>query len=322
MTLEANNINKKPHETVLLGEAVDGLAIKADGLYIDCTFGRGGHSRKILDSLNDDGRLMVFDQDPIAFKQAKELQERDSRVVAQHTNFSAVLEKVTEQGWLNQVDGVLMDLGVSSPQLDEADRGFSFLRDGPLDMRMNNSSGQTAAEWVNTAPQEEIADVLWHYGDERLSRKIAAAIVMDREKKPFTTTLQLAGLLERIMPSSKKSKGKKEKHPATRTFQAIRIFINDELGVLKRALDVMKEVLAPSGRLVVISFHSLEDRLVKQFIRGVQNHDIPRGLPVPQTRPDFKSMGKPVKASEEELAVNVRSRSAVMRVAERVGGAV
>lgn len=325
MTLKAITTSKKPHETVLLHEAVDGLSIKENGKYIDCTFGRGGHSELILSSLNEDGRLMVFDQDLVAFELAKQWQLSDSRVIAQHSNFSSLLERVEQQGWLNQVDGVLMDLGVSSPQIDEAERGFSFLRDGPLDMRMNNSSGQTAADWINNAPQDEIADVLWHYGEERLSRKIAAAIVMDRAKKPFVTTLQLAGLLERIMPSNNKtkgSKGKKAKHPATRTFQAIRIYINDELGVLKQSLDVMKDVLAAGGRLSVISFHSLEDRLVKQLIRGMHNYDLPRGLPVQQERSLFKAVGKPIKASERELASNVRSRSAILRIAERVADKV
>lgn len=304
------------HQTVLLKEAVNSLAIKPEGKYIDCTFGRGGHSQLILSQLNNQGQLMIFDQDPIAFEQAKQWQLKDSRVIAQHCNFEQMLNKVESNHWLHQVDGILMDLGVSSPQLDEAQRGFSFLRDGPLDMRMNNTTGQTAADWLNHAAQDEIADVLWHYGDERFSRKIAAAIVMDRAKQPFTQTLQLAQMIERVLS---KQKPKDNKHPATRTFQAIRIFINDELGVLKRTLDVMTKVLAQGGRLVIISFHSLEDRLVKQFLNGSFNQNIPRGLPVLKQKSMFKTLGKPIKASTEEVQLNPRARSAIMRVAEFLG---
>ncbi|MDY7025393.1 MAG: 16S rRNA (cytosine(1402)-N(4))-methyltransferase RsmH [Pseudomonadota bacterium] len=298
------------HVSVLLEESVDALAIEPNGTYMDCTFGRGGHSRKILAALGEQGRLIGFDQDPEAIRVGEALAHEDSRFSIVHSNFSDVESVISSMGLLGKVDGVLMDLGVSSPQLDQANRGFSFQQDGPLDMRMNTAQAQTAEQWLNHASESELADVFWRYGEERFSRKLAAAIVMDREKQPFTRTKQLADMIARVLPNSKE-----KKHPATRAFQAIRIQVNAELESLVVALEAMPKVLAHGGRLSVISFHSLEDRLVKQFYKPKQDPRL-RGLPVQGEKVEMKAVGKPLKASAQEVDANPRSRSAVLRVFE------
>lgn len=305
------------HFSVLLDESIQGLAINPDGFYIDGTFGRGGHSQEVLKRLSDKGRLMVFDKD----QQAKEYFEqhfaKDARVTFQQTSFANMLEVLKQQGLAEKVDGVLLDLGVSSPQLDQAERGFSFLRDGPLDMRMGQLQTQTAATWLAEAKQHEIKNVLRIFGEERFAPLIATKIVERRDKKPFTHTLDLAEFIRAVIPSSQHG----NKHPATRSFQAIRIHINQELDDLKRLLDDAMEILAPKGRLVVISFHSLEDRLVKQFFRKQDKGPvIPRNIPITEfdREPHLKIVGKAIKADASELEQNVRSRSAVMRIAEKV----
>jgi 16S rRNA (cytosine1402-N4)-methyltransferase len=304
------------HQSVLLQEAVDALVTDRDGFYIDGTFGRGGHSRLILDRLSEHGKLLVVDKDVEAIEAASSLQEQDERVIVAHRSFADIAEITGMHGAIGQVAGVLLDLGVSSPQLDAAERGFSFSRSGPLDMRMDTSKGMTAGEWVNETGEVELARVFFEYGEERFSRRIARAIVKERAVSPFTDTLQLAEIVKLAHPA-----WEKHKHPATRVFQAIRIFINDELKDLEKALGGIAEVLGIGGRMVVISFHSLEDRLVKQFItKQVKGDDFPPGLPVTQSQlnPTMKRVGKPVKAGEKELAGNLRARSAVLRVAEKI----
>ena len=300
------------HVPVMLGEAVEGLAVRADGRYLDGTFGRGGHARAVLLRLGTDGRLLLMDRDPAAIDVARAEFADDPRVVIRHANFSSLAEWAETTAGL---DGVLFDLGVSSPQLDEAARGFSFTADAPLDMRMDTTQGQSAAEFLAQASEHEIADVLWKFGEERHSRRIARAIVADRDTTPFTRTGQLAALIERIV-------GRREpgKHPATRSFQALRIGINGELDALRQGLDAALERLRPGGRLSVISFHSLEDRVVKLFIRDhsgrVQNSR--RGPPVPAVPARLAAIGKAQFPSDAELAANPRSRSAVLRVAEKL----
>ena len=287
-----------------------------DGFYIDGTFGRGGHSRLILDRLSKHGKLLVVDKDIEAIEAAGSLQEQDERVIVAHSSFADIAETTSMHGVIGQVAGVLLDLGVSSPQLDDAERGFSFSKSGPLDMRMDTSKGMTAADWVNKAGEVELANVFFEYGEEKFSRRIARAIVRERAVAPFTDTLQLAEIVKLAHPA-----WEKHKHPATRVFQAIRIFINDELKDLEKALTGIAEVLGKGGRMVVISFHSLEDRMVKQFItKQVKGDDFPPGLPVTQSQlnPTMKRVGKPVKAGEDELVGNLRARSAVLRVAEKI----
>lgn len=304
------------HQSVLLNEAVDALVTRADGLYVDGTFGRGGHSRAILDRLSPEGRLLVVDKDPEAIAVARVLQAADTRVEIHHGSFADLTQVVAAKFGAAQVHGVLLDLGVSSPQLDDAARGFSFLKDGPLDMRMNTSQGQSAAEWLQTAPEEEIADVMFQYGEERFSRRMARAIVKARAEAPLTSTLQLAEIITEANPA-----WEKHKHPATRAFQGIRIFINSELQDLQRALELMLELLVAGGRMVIISFHSLEDRIVKQFMqRFVRGDDFPRGVPVrqDQLKPRLRLVGKALKGAATEVGENIRARSAVMRVAEKL----
>ena len=304
------------HETVLLNEAVSALNIQPEGVYVDGTFGRGGHSAEILKQLNHKGRLLVIDQDPEAIETAQQLYKGDERVKIWRGSFRNIPQALLDVELPERIDGVLLDLGVSSPQLDDANRGFSFTKDGALDMRMNPDIGESAAEWLLHAKAKEIADVLWQYGEERLSRRIASAIVMDRVESPFQTTLQLAEMIARVIP-----KKEKHKHPATRSFQAIRIHVNQELAALKECLDSASEYLNITARLVVISFHSLEDRMVKRYMRDQSRPPkLPRGLPVlpdDTTKPLLRLIGKMVKASEAEVSRNPRSRSAVMRVAER-----
>jgi 16S rRNA (cytosine1402-N4)-methyltransferase len=300
------------HIPVMLGEAVEGLAVQTGGRYLDGTFGRGGHARAVLSRLGPDGRLLLMDRDPQAIATAQAEFAGDPRVSIRHANFSTMAEWDETAGGL---DGILLDLGVSSPQLDEAARGFSFMADAPLDMRMDTTQGESAADFLAHASEKEIADVLWIYGEERFSRKIARAIVEDRTENPITRTGQLAGLIERVV-------GRREpgKHPATRSFQALRIRVNGELDALERGLNAALELLKVGGRLSIISFHSLEDRAVKLFIRDhsgrVQGSR--RGPPVAAAPARLAAVGKATFPSDEELSVNPRSRSAVLRVAEKL----
>ena len=307
------------HETVLLNEAVEALNIKKDGVYIDATFGRGGHSAEIIKQLGPKGRLLLIDKDPLAIAHAKGVYKDDERVVVWQGSFRDIPLALSEVG-LEETDGLLLDLGVSSPQLDDASRGFSFMRDGDLDMRMNPDVGESASEWLGRAAEDVIANVIYDYGDERFSRRIAHAIVEKRAETPISTTLQLADIITAAIPRKAQRK-EPGKHPATRSFQAIRIFINRELDDLHECLNSSLEFMATEGRLVVISFHSLEDRIVKRFLKSHSRApSIPRGLPVMDNQlfvPDYKLVGKPIKPSKGEIAVNVRSRSAIMRVAER-----
>lgn len=306
------------HLSVLYEESLQGLNIRPDGYYIDCTFGRGGHSKGVLDLLGETGRLLAFDRDLAAVNSvyADEMR-KDKRFALHHGCFSELEAVVTQQGWHGKVDGVLMDLGVSSPQLDDSQRGFSFLRDGPLDMRMDDSQGMSAAEWLAQVEEKVLVKVLFEYGEERFARRIAKAIVEQRDEKPFCTTLDLAKLIENTIP-----KKEKHKHPATRSFQAIRIEINNELGEIKQGLQQAINLLKPGGRLVVISFHSLEDRIVKRFIRSESGRKFnPGRLPIKEADIEqgiLKGVGKAIKADKQELQKNPRARSAVMRVAERV----
>ncbi|GHD52198.1 16S rRNA (cytosine1402-N4)-methyltransferase [Marinobacter persicus] len=302
------------HRSVLLDQAVDYLVTDGSGRYVDATFGRGGHSRLILGRLSADGALLGIDKDPQAITVAKELAVADSRFCWYHGSFAELDQALVAQGW-PQANGVLMDLGVSSPQLDDASRGFSFMRDGPLDMRMNPEQSPSAAEWLAGAEEHDIANVIFRYGEERFSRRIARLIVERRQEAPLETTRQLAALVAEAVP-----KKEKHKHPATRTFQAIRIFINRELEDLETGLREAVDRLAPGGRLVVISFHSLEDRLVKRFMRDLaRGPKIPKGVPVTadQEQSGYRLVGKAFKASGQEIEDNVRARSAVMRVLER-----
>lgn len=298
------------HEPVLLEPVLTGLALKPDGFYVDGTYGRGGHSRSLLSRLGPEGRLLVIDQDPEAIANANQLAQQDGRLIVRQGSFQNIDQWVSELG--ARPDGVLLDLGVSSPQLDDAERGFSFLRDGPLDMRMDITQGITAAQWLAEVDEKTLADVLWRYGEEKLSRRIARAIVEKRKHTPLVTTKALADLISQCYPQRPHPK-----HPATRSFQAIRIHINEELGVLSAVLQALSACLAVDGRLAVISFHSLEDRIVKQFIRDFGRQALPEGLPVPGDGIPalFKSVGKKIKAQGQELADNPRSRSAVLRVA-------
>jgi 16S rRNA (cytosine1402-N4)-methyltransferase len=301
------------HIPVMLGEAVEGLAVREGGRYLDGTFGRGGHARAVLSRLGPDGRLLLMDRDPQAIATAQAEFAADPRVSIRHANFSSMAEWDETAGGL---DGILLDLGVSSPQLDEAARGFSFMADAPLDMRMDTTQGESAADFLAHASDREIADVLWVFGEERFSRKIARAIVEDRAVTPITRTGQLAALIERVV-------GRREpgKHPATRSFQALRIHVNGELDALATGLDAALSLLKVGGRLSVISFHSLEDRAVKLFIRDhsgrVQGSR--RGPPVAAAPARLAAVGKAQFPSDAELAVNPRSRSAVLRVAEKLG---
>lgn len=304
------------HETVLLREAVDALAIRPDGFYVDGTYGRGGHSAEILSRLGENGRLLAFDKDPQAVASARVRFAGDARFDIVHDSFAALSEVLNQRASAGCVDGILLDLGVSSPQLDEAGRGFSFMREGPLDMRMNTSAGISAAEWLARAEASEIIRVLRDYGEEKFAPRMARAIVEARALQPITTTKQLADIVAAANP-----RWEKHKHPATRAFQAIRIFINNELGDLEKLLDQVLQQLVVGGRLVVISFHSLEDRMVKQFIRHHERGgDIPRGVPLmeSQIKRRLHEVNKPVRVDDDERDANVRARSAIMRVAEKL----
>lgn len=304
------------HYSVLLQEAVEALDVRPDGIYVDGTFGRGGHSRLILERLTGSGRLLAMDRDPEAVAHAREHFGADARFSIEAAPFSQMQQMLERLGLMGQVNGVLLDLGVSSPQLDQAERGFSFMREGPLDMRMDTRAGETAAQWLARAEENEIAQVLWRLGEERFSRRIARAIVERRAERPLQTTRELAELVAAAVPRKER-----HKHPATRTFQALRIHLNRELEELASVLEQAVDALAPGGRLVVISFHSLEDRIVKQFMRReAKGVELPPDIPVRGEAEGrrLRLAGKPVKAGTQELAENVRSRSAVMRVAERL----
>ena len=321
MDLQAK-FSSQSHFTVLLKEAVDGLAIIPDGIYIDGTFGRGGHSRFILSKLGQNGRLIGIDRDPRAIAEAQRIQDR--RFQIEHNTFSSIYQICEKENLIGKINGILLDLGVSSPQLDEAERGFSFMKDGPLDMRMDTTQGQSASEWLQNVSVEDLAWVLKTFGEERFAKRIAQAIVSFNQQArqnntpPLTRTLQLAQLIADAVPFKDK-----HKHPATRSFQAIRIYINAELDELEKVLQDALAVLAPEGRLSIISFHSLEDRMVKHFMRKqAKGIDIPKGLPIRESEIDrqqqLKVVGKAVKPTEEEIAQNPRSRSAVLRIGEKL----
>jgi 16S rRNA (cytosine1402-N4)-methyltransferase len=303
-----------PHQTVLLEEAVEALHIRPDGIYVDATFGRGGHSRAILQRLGKEGKLVAFDRDPQAVAHAQAMV--DPRFAVVHAGFGGLKDVLLERG-IAHVDGVLFDLGVSSPQIDEAQRGFSFRFDGPLDMRMDTSRGQTAAQWLDSASELEIGGVIRRYGEDRFAKQIARAIVAARSGGPVDRTRQLAQIVAKAVPAREP-----RQDPATRTFQALRIHINKELEELEVALPRSVEMLADGARLVVISFHSLEDRIVKQFMRAEsQPVALPRRLPLraaemPRSR--MQLVGKAIRATDAEVQVNPRARSAIMRVAERL----
>jgi len=304
------------HNSVLLREAVDALITDPSGLYVDATFGRGGHSREILSRLSASGRLLAFDKDPVAVEIARQLADADSRMEIVHGSF-ALLESELKRRHL-RADGVLMDLGVSSPQLDIAERGFSFSRDGSLDMRMDTTRGITAAQWIAQASEGDMVRIFREYGEERYAGRIAKAIISARaEGRCPQSTGELAALISDAVPTREESK-----HPATRVFMAIRIFINEELEDLQKTLHSLEGAVKPQGRVVVISFHSLEDRMVKRYFKNLATRsDIPKNLPLTSDliKPKLKIIGKATKASDGEVQINVRSRSAVMRVAEFCG---
>ncbi len=304
------------HFPVMQGEVLSGLDIKPSGVYVDATFGRGGHSAAILQCLNDDGRLIAVDRDPDAIAVARQRFAQESRFSIEQVAFAGLSDVLERRGLMGGVDGLLMDLGVSSPQLDNAARGFSFRQDGPLDMRMDPTSGISASDWLCQAGEGEIAQVLREYGEERFARRIARAIVNARQQTPIETTQQLATIVAAANPAWEKGKD-----PATRSFQALRIIVNRELDQLQLCLDQVVDILAVGGRLAVISFHSLEDRMVKRFIRRQSQGDVvPRGMPITgaQQNITMRRIGPAQRPSQEEINENMRSRSAVLRVAEKL----
>ena len=316
MSLSKNNASTKEsnyHDSVLFNEVLKGLNIKSGGIYVDATLGRCGHTQGILNHLDSLGSVIGFDQDIDAIKYA-EINFSDPRLELIHSNFSNLNDELNKINLIGKVDGVLMDLGISSPQIDNADRGFSFNKDGALDMRMDQSKRITAAEWLKETSEKEIADTLYQYGEEKRSRIIASTIKEYQKNSEIKTTLELANLISTVV------KPGKNKHPATRSFQAIRIAINDELIMLSEALNQTIDALDKGGRLAVISFHSIEDRIVKQFIqKHSRPKQIPKGLPIMMndTQPCLlKDLGK-VKPSNEEIKINRRSRSAILRIAEK-----
>jgi len=304
-----------PHQPVLLRETIESLSIDPQGIYVDATFGRGGHSRQILSHLSPTARLIVIDKDPTAISHARETLAQDKRVTIFHASISELHAILEQERLIGKVNGILFDLGVSSPQLDEAHRGFSFMREGQLDMRMNTARGVDAATWLAEVSEEELTRVLFEYGEERFARRISRAVVEMRAEAPIVTTTQLRDLVAKAMPFKPK-----DKHPATRTFLAIRLVINGELEELQLALDQALEALKVGGRLSVISFHSLEDRIVKRFIqRHERGDELPRDLPVKHhtLQPRLKRVGRAVHPTEEETAANPRARSAILRIAEK-----
>jgi 16S rRNA (cytosine1402-N4)-methyltransferase len=302
------------HQPVLLDEAITSLRIRGNGIYLDATFGRGGHSRAIMAGLTEQGRLFTLDKDPQALQAGLEEWGGDPRFSMVQGSFAEMDRMVREWHIEESLDGVLLDLGVSSPQLDDPERGFSFMKEGPLDMRMDPTKGVSAAEWLAEAPEREMSRVFWEFGEERHARRIARSIVKARQQQRLETTTQLAGLIETTTGNREK------KHPATRCFQAIRIFVNNELGDLAMGLEAAIRHLRPGGRLVVISFHSLEDRLVKRtFKEAARPGQVRRNIPEhPDWAPRLKIIGKAIKPSEQEISANPRARSAVMRVAEKL----
>ncbi len=304
------------HLPVLLTETVASLDVKPNGLYVDGTFGRGGHARAVLAQLSDQGHLLGLDKDPAAIAAGQSLAEEDPRFSIEQCSFAELVTPINARLWQGKVDGILLDIGVSSPQIDVAERGFSFQKDGPLDMRMNPDVGISAAQWLAKAEMSDIETVIKTLGEERYGKRIARAIVEARELSPITTTKHLATLVDKASPSREKNK-----HPATRTFQAIRIYINNELEDLKAGLEQALEVLAVGGRLAVISFHSLEDRIVKRYFRDqALGDDYPSDFPIraADLNPRIRLIGKAIKADKAELAVNPRARSAVLRVVEKL----
>lgn len=308
------------HITVLLNEAVDALAVREDGIYVDGTFGRGGHSRLILSRLGSQGRLIVFDKDLQAIEAAQKLAEQDGRVTVVHDGFSS-FQTTLDKLDIEEIDGALFDLGISSPQIDDGARGFSFRFDAPLDMRMDPTRGMSAAEWIATASEQDLHEVIKNYGEERFSRQIARAIVAQRTESPIDTTRKLAQLVAQNVRTRERGQD-----PATRTFQAVRIFINRELEEVEAVLPQVMRSLKQGGRLAVIAFHSLEDRIVKQFVKKYSQHPpLPRWAAVKEADlplPPLKAVGKAIKPGVEETASNPRARSAVLRVAERTGGEI
>jgi len=303
------------HQSVLLEESLEALNIRPEGVYVDATFGRGGHSRAILQRLNEAGRLIALDQDPEAVAYAGEVFADEPRLTIEHCNFNQVAGVIEKLGLSKKIDGVLMDLGVSSPQLDDAERGFSFLRSGPLDMRMDTSQGESAAQWLQKVKYSDLVYVLRKYGEEKFAKRIAAAIVDRREQQEIVDTGDLAQIIADAIPVKEK-----HKHPATRSFQAIRIVINKELQAVEEGLAAAVTTLAVGGRLAVISFHSLEDRIVKRFMRDISSRPrLPAGLPVMEADIEvpFQLVAKPIVAGASELDINPRARSARLRVLER-----
>ncbi|MGB2360162.1 MAG: 16S rRNA (cytosine(1402)-N(4))-methyltransferase RsmH [Porticoccaceae bacterium] len=316
MTAVSDNSEQVEHTTVLLHEAVDALVSEPGGFYVDGTFGRGGHTAELLSRLSGQGSVLAIDKDPQAIASGEERFAGDDRLQLFHGSFADLQNVTAEMGKSGEVSGVLLDLGVSSPQLDQAERGFSFMRDGPLDMRMDTSRGLSAAEWIADANEQEIARVIKDYGEERFARRMASAVVRERAIKPITGTVQLASILAEAHPAWERGR-----HPATKAFQGIRIFINRELDDLEDLLSQVIDTLKVGGRLVIISFHSLEDRRVKRFIRDQeQGIKLPKNLPVRDVDRGVRlvKVGKAIKPANSEVDGNVRSRSAVMRVAERV----
>ena len=304
------------HRPVLLQEVIEGLKIVKDGIYIDGTFGRGGRSKSILEQLGPSGRLIAFDKDMEAVDYAKQNFSNDLRFSIEQGSFTNLQQTAKKYQIFGEVNGILLDLGVSSPQLDNPERGFSFIKEGPLDMRMDFHQSLSAADFVNKAKAEEMATIFRDYGEERYAGRIARAIVNARVVEPILTTSSLAAIVKEAHP-----KWEKHKHPATRVFQAIRIYINQELEELRRALDLSINVLKVGGRLAVISFHSLEDRIVKNFMRDIETENVPpKGIPIRQDQIEvrFKRVSKAIKPSDEEIHENVRARSAVLRIGEKV----
>ena len=303
------------HQPVLLKEAIEGLIVEKSGVYIDATFGRGGHSQKILQRIDSESILICIDKDQKAIQAAKQLSDSDMRVIVRHGSFTKLENWINDFDYNGKVNGILLDLGVSSPQLDDTVRGFSFLRDGPLDMRMDQSQSLSAATWLKSAKEDEIARVLKEYGEERFSKRIARAIVKEQMIAPIVTTGRLAEIVSAAHP-----KWEVHKHPATRVFQAIRIFINNELEELSDCLEQCLDVLAIGGRLVIISFHSLEDHIIKEFIKKHRGGGVPEWLPLceEQLCRRLKRVGKTIHASDEEINNNPRSRSAILRIMEKL----
>ncbi len=307
--------NFNEHLPVMLAEVIENLAIQPEGVYLDATFGRGGHAQSILAKLGPKGRLLAMDKDPEAVTYARQRFANESRFTIQHGSFAELNSFVAKENLTGKINGILFDLGVSSPQLDNPDRGFSFMREGQLDMRMDITRGQSAAEWLAVVDEKELANILWQYGEERFSRRIARAIVTARAETPITTTVQLAEIVSAAIPAWQK------KHPATRSFQAIRIAVNHELDDLTLGLQQSMHVLSNKGRLLVISFHSLEDRLVKHFMQKEERgQDLPAGLPIKQAdiKLHFKKLSRAIKPSEQEISVNPRARSAILRIGEKL----